>query len=259
MTYELLRLADDQLLDVLAVADRERRAGDGARREPRDHQWIAKRLLERGHGAPKFHMTSHHRARRGRGDEPRDRAVAPARRAGADRPRVGHRGGADDPRRADARRARLRRDLPAVPLPHGDRHRQARPRGREVVLQPAAARRGVAGGGLGRARRRHVPGATRPTTRRTGSTRPASCRRATRRPSRKWPTACPAWRCACRLLSRRACGKGRLTLQPVRRADRDQPRAHVRPVSAQGHDRGRLGRRPRDLGSGNRGDARPLR
>lgn len=60
MTYDLLRLADDQLLDVLAVADRE---GALVMVHAENHEmirWIAKRLLERGHTAPKFHMTSHH-------------------------------------------------------------------------------------------------------------------------------------------------------------------------------------------------------
>lgn len=60
MTYDLLRLTDGELLDVLAVADRER-ALVMVHAENHDIiKWIAKRLLERGHTAPKFHMTSHH-------------------------------------------------------------------------------------------------------------------------------------------------------------------------------------------------------
>lgn len=60
MTYDLLRLADDQLLDVLAVADRERAL---VMVHAENHEmigWIARRLLERGHTAPRFHTTSHH-------------------------------------------------------------------------------------------------------------------------------------------------------------------------------------------------------
>ena len=151
MTYELLRLNDEQMLDVLAAAERERALVMVHAENHEIIQWITRRLLERGHGAPKFHMTAHHPHRRSRGDQPRRRAVAPARRAGADRARLRPRGGADHPRGADAGRARARRNLPAVSVPQGQGRRQAGARGREVVLQPAAARRGLAGGGVGRA------------------------------------------------------------------------------------------------------------
>jgi dihydropyrimidinase len=60
MTYELLRLADDQLLDVLAAADREHALVMVHAENHEMIKWITKRLLERGHKAPKFHMTSHH-------------------------------------------------------------------------------------------------------------------------------------------------------------------------------------------------------
>ena len=59
MTYDRLKLDDYQLLDVLSIADRE-----GAlvmvHAENNDMiRWIAKRLLERGHVAPRFHVVSH--------------------------------------------------------------------------------------------------------------------------------------------------------------------------------------------------------
>ena len=59
MTYDRLKLDDYQLLDVLSLADRE-----GAlvmvHAENNDMiRWIAKRLLERGHVAPRFHVVSH--------------------------------------------------------------------------------------------------------------------------------------------------------------------------------------------------------
>jgi dihydropyrimidinase len=60
MTYELLRLNDAQMLDVLAAADRERSLVMVHAENHEMIQWITKRLLERGHGAPKFHMTAHH-------------------------------------------------------------------------------------------------------------------------------------------------------------------------------------------------------
>jgi dihydropyrimidinase len=60
MTYDLLRLTDEQLLDVLAAADRERALVMVHAENHEMIKWITKRLLERGHKAPKFHMTSHH-------------------------------------------------------------------------------------------------------------------------------------------------------------------------------------------------------
>ena len=60
MTYDRLRITDDQILEVLAAADWERML---VMVHAENHElitWIAKRLLERGHVAPKFHMTSHH-------------------------------------------------------------------------------------------------------------------------------------------------------------------------------------------------------
>ena len=60
MTYDLLRLTDDQMLDVLAAADRNRALVMVHAENHEMIKWLAKRLLERGHRAPKFHMTSHH-------------------------------------------------------------------------------------------------------------------------------------------------------------------------------------------------------
>ena len=59
MTYDRLRLDDHQLLDVLAAADRE---GALVMVHAENHdmiRWIAHRLLERGHQAPKFHAVAH--------------------------------------------------------------------------------------------------------------------------------------------------------------------------------------------------------
>ncbi len=60
MTYDLLRLTDDQMLDVLLAADRERALVMVHAENHEIIKWIARRLLERGHTAPKFHATSHH-------------------------------------------------------------------------------------------------------------------------------------------------------------------------------------------------------
>ncbi|OZI50642.1 dihydropyrimidinase [Bordetella genomosp. 4] len=59
MTYDKLKLDDYQLLDVLAVAG-ERGAMVMLHAENHDMiRWVARRLLERGHTAPKFHAVSH--------------------------------------------------------------------------------------------------------------------------------------------------------------------------------------------------------
>ena len=60
MTYELLRLNDAQMLDVLAAADREKALVMVHAENHEMIQWLTKRLLERGHRAPKFHMDAHH-------------------------------------------------------------------------------------------------------------------------------------------------------------------------------------------------------
>ncbi len=60
MTYELLKLDDGQLLDVLALA-REEGALVMVHAENHDViRWIAQRLLDRGHTAPRFHAVAHH-------------------------------------------------------------------------------------------------------------------------------------------------------------------------------------------------------
>ncbi len=59
MTYDQLKLDDAQLLDVLAVANEE---GALVMMHAENHdmiRWIAKRLLARGHVAPKFHAVAH--------------------------------------------------------------------------------------------------------------------------------------------------------------------------------------------------------
>jgi len=60
MTYELLRLNDGQMLDVLAAADREKALVMVHAENHEMIQWLTRRLLERGHRAPKFHMDAHH-------------------------------------------------------------------------------------------------------------------------------------------------------------------------------------------------------
>ena len=61
MTYDLLRLNDYQMLDVLALARRE---GAIVMVHAENHdmiKWLSERLLSSGHRAPKFHAVSHAR------------------------------------------------------------------------------------------------------------------------------------------------------------------------------------------------------
>jgi len=61
MTYDKLKLSDAQMLDVLALARRE---GALVMVHAENHdmiQWLAKRLMEKNLGAPKFHAVAHAR------------------------------------------------------------------------------------------------------------------------------------------------------------------------------------------------------
>ncbi|MGC2200200.1 MAG: dihydropyrimidinase [Stellaceae bacterium] len=72
MTYDLLRLDDRQILDILAVARRE---GAFVMVHAENHEmikWLTDRLLDRGLGAPRYHAVSHARLAEG---EATNRAV----------------------------------------------------------------------------------------------------------------------------------------------------------------------------------------
>jgi dihydropyrimidinase len=59
MTYPKWKLEDYQLLEVMSVADREGALVMVHAENDDMIRWIAKRLIERGHGAPKFHGVAH--------------------------------------------------------------------------------------------------------------------------------------------------------------------------------------------------------
>jgi dihydropyrimidinase len=59
MTYPKWRLEDYQLLDVLSVAEREGALVMVHAENDDMIRWLAKHLIERGHGAPKFHGVAH--------------------------------------------------------------------------------------------------------------------------------------------------------------------------------------------------------
>src|SRR3954468_1100414 len=72
MTYDLLRLNDWQMLDIMALARRE---GAFMMVHAENHDmisWLADRLLDRGLGAPRYHAVSHARLAEG---EATNRAV----------------------------------------------------------------------------------------------------------------------------------------------------------------------------------------
>ena len=65
MTYDLLKLDDHQMLEVLALARRE---GAMVMVHAENHdviRWMTERLLARGHGEPKYHAISHARIAEG--------------------------------------------------------------------------------------------------------------------------------------------------------------------------------------------------
>ena len=106
MTYDDLVLNDRQLLDVFDVARRE-----GAlvmvHAEGYDAiRFMTERLERAGKTAPYYHAVSRPRARRARGDAPRDQPCRTRRRADHDRARLGPRGDGADPLGAGARASR---------------------------------------------------------------------------------------------------------------------------------------------------------
>jgi dihydropyrimidinase len=59
MTYPKWRLEDYQLLEILSVAEREGALVMVHAENDDMIRWLAKQLIERGHGAPKFHGVAH--------------------------------------------------------------------------------------------------------------------------------------------------------------------------------------------------------
>ena len=140
-------------------------------------------------------------ARRGRGDRPGDRLRRAGRPAADDLPRQHGRGCRRDPPGARRGPQGLGRDLHAVSDLGRRRSRPAGPRWRDVDVLAALARarptRKRCGGRWRSARCRRSP----PTTRPTAWTPAASSPRARTHTSRRSPTACPGWSCACRCCS----------------------------------------------------------
>ena len=224
----------------------DRRARDGARGERRrDRRTREAGARGRQHGAevPRAHATARGR---GRGNESRDPARLPRRRAALRRPRHVQAGGRADRSRAREGLERVGRDVHAVLLQLARRHREAELRGREVrLLSPGPRqvepRRAVERRAHGRAlgdldRSLRVP-LRRPKDARQGRLLEDPQRRArAREPAADDPRV---------RRPRRAD-----LAQPHGRAAGDEPGEAVRALSAQGHGRRRLRRGSRDLRPG---------
>ena len=118
---------------------------------------VAGQTVDAGHTDPYYHGTSRSPGARGRGVQPGHPPGAGRRGAGVHRPPVrprGPRGGAPGPRRGTAR---LRRDVPAVPVPDPGGHGQ-RIRRRQVRVLPAAAPGRPRAGAVEGPRPRRSPG-----------------------------------------------------------------------------------------------------
>ena len=258
MTYDLLRLDDYQLLDVLASRERE---GALVMVHAENHdmiRWIAKRLLERGHGAPKFHGVAHDPL----AEAEATNRVIPLSRLLDVPVLIVHVSGpeaAQTIRAAQTLGARVYAETcPQYLFLTADDMDKPGLEGAKWCCSPPprdeASQEAVWAG----PQERHVPGLSSDhAPYRFDET--GKLPKGEQTTFKEMANGVPGHRDApaAAVLRRRA--QGAPDPQPVRRADRDQPCAHVRPVPAQGHDRGRLRCRHRDLGSRDREDASTTR
>ena len=176
---------------------------------------------------------------RGRGDEPRDPARARRRLPAVRRPRLVQGVGRADRARAAEGLGRLGRDVHAVLLRRLHVPRAAELRGREVRLHAAAARQGEPGGALGCGAHRRPLARSRPTTApSTGTAR----RRSASDDFSKIPNGGPGLENRLQMIHTLRRPRGPDHAEPDGRAALDEPGEAVRPLPAQGHARGRLGR-----------------
>ena len=141
MTYDRLKVEDEKLLDVLLAA---RQSGAMVCVHAENHgmlSWMGRRLVEKGYIAPKYHAMAHPRIAE---TEAFTRLISMA--ALVDQPimifHVSTAEGAAVVRRGAGRGAQgFRRDLSAIPVPHGAGHGQAGTGRRQVDVQPARAGR----------------------------------------------------------------------------------------------------------------------
>ena len=201
MTYDAVQVDDQALLDVMLAARSRRRAGLRPCRKPRlaemDGRAAGQARLYRAE-IPRRQPSPR---RRGRGLPPADRLLRAARHADLHLPRLDRRRRGGDPRGERARRQDLCRNLPALPADDGGRTRSARRRGREMDLLAAAARDRGPGGALARSGARRSPDPVLRSRALSLRRQRQAQRRRQPAPSSRSPTACRAWRCACRCCS----------------------------------------------------------
>ena len=256
MAYKGVLMVDDETLfsamEVAAEVGRARHGPRGERRRDRRARAPGARGREHGAALPRADPPARGG---GRGDEPGDPARAPRRRAALRRPRDVPRGGRADRPRARGRLGRVGRDVHAVLLHLARRHREAELRGREVRLLAARPRQGELGRPLERrAHGRALGDLDRPLRVHVGRAEDARPRRLLEDPERRARAREPAPDDPRVRRPRRADRP-----EPDGRAALDEPREALRPVPAQGHDRGRLRRRHRRLRSREEASRSPRR
>ena len=239
MTYDRLKVDDEQLLNVLQSA-RDNRAMVCVHAENHGMiSWMGKRLLKHGYTAPKFHSISHPRVCE---PEAFQRLIACA--ALVDQPiMIFHvstaEGARGDPAGARRRPEGLRRDLPAISVHDQEGPRQAGPRRRQVDVLAARARGVRPGGAVAGARSRRPAGdLVRPRALRVRQDRQAGGGQDIR-PSSRSRTACRGSRRGCRWCSTRWCRTAASTCRssshgprPIRRRSTASIRRRARSRSA---------------------------
>ena len=148
MTYDRLKVDDEQLLNVLQSA-RDNRAMVCVHAENHGMiSWMGKRLVKHGYTAPKYHSISHPRVCEPEAFHAADRMRGAGRSADHDLPRLDRRRRGGDPQGARRRPEGVRRDLPAISVHDQEGSRQARARRRQVDVLAARARGDRPGGAV---------------------------------------------------------------------------------------------------------------
>ena len=248
MTYDRLKVDDEQLLNVLQSA-RDNRAMVCVHAENHGMiSWMGKRLLKHGYTAPKFHAHLASARLRAGGVHAADRLRGAGRSADHDLPRLDRRGRAGDPPGARRRPEGLRRDLPAIPVHDQARSRQARAsKARKWMFSPPAREasdqealwQALALGDLQVISSDHAPYAFD----KTGKLMAGKTSDLQADPERH-----AGLEARLPVVFDEMVTNGRFDVIEVRRMDLDQSGEDLRPLSEEGHARDRLGRRHRDLG-----------
>ena len=250
MTYPKWRLEDYQLLEIMSVAEREGALVMVHAENDDMIRWLAKHLIERGHGAPKFHGVAHSPLAEA---EATNRIIMLSRLLGA--PvlivHVSSPEATNTIRAAQTLGARIYAK-PVRSISCSPRKTWTSPASKakwccSPPLRDQAAQQaiwsGLANGTFQVYSSDHAPYKFDKTAKIPRGEQTTFKEMANGIPGNRDAPADPVFR-----------GRAQEAAyhQPVRRARRNQPCAHVRPVSAQGHDRDRLGRRHRNLGSRDR-------